>query len=159
MLFRSDSFGNENPAPIAKRGPEYRSYLAPSVKIAVSGASGSGTIIHYDKTKNLAYVATCGHLWSNGVLNVDEAKKKNIKCKVITWYHNERKLDSPRSYEANLIFYSYIDGQDTGLITFTPDYEPNYFPLGPKNYKYVKGQHAHSVGCDAGTEEIGRAHV
>ena len=151
-ILEREQFGNENPAPIPKRGTEFRKYLSPSIKIAVPGASGSGTIIHHDKAKNIAYVATCGHLWPSGVMNVDEGKKRNIKCKVITWYHNDRKLDSPRSYEANLIFYSYINGQDTGLITFTPDWEPNYFPIGPKNYKYVQGQYAHSTGCDAGTE-------
>ena len=151
-ILERDKFGNENPAPIPRRGPEFRKYLAPSVKIAVSGASGSGTIVHYDKKKNLAYVATCGHLWSQGIMSVEEGKKKNMKCKVIIWYHNDNKLDTPRSYDSNVIFYSYVDGQDIALITFTPDWEPNVFPLGPKEYKYVAGQHAHSVGCDAGTE-------
>lgn len=151
-ILERDKFGNENPPPIARRGPEFRRYLAPSVKIAVSGASGSGTIIHYDKSKNLAYVATCGHLWTPGVMNVEDGKKKKMKCKVILWYQNDQKFDAPKSYEADVIFYSYIDGQDTGLITFSPDFEPNYFPFGPKDYRYIKGQHAHSVGCDAGTE-------
>jgi cytidyltransferase-like protein len=105
-----------------------------------------------DKVKNIAYVATCGHLWNQGVMNADEGKKRNIKCKVITWYHNDLKLDSPKSYESTVIFYSYINGQDTGLITFNPDWEPNYFRLGSKNYNYIAGQYAHSVGCDAGTE-------
>lgn len=151
-ILERDKFGNENPAPIPRRGPEFRKYLAPSVKIMVSGASGSGTIIHFDKIKNLAYVATCGHLWDQGVMNVEDGKKKNMKCKVIVWYHNDKKLDAPKSYEANVIFYSYVNGQDTGLITFNPDWEPNFFPLGPSDYKYTKGQYAHSVGCDAGTE-------
>jgi hypothetical protein len=151
-ILERDNFGNDNSPPVPKRGPEFRRYLAPSVKIAVNGASGSGTIIHYDKVKNIAYVATCGHLWTQGVMNADEGKKRNIKCKVITWYHNDLKLDSPKSYESTVIFYSYINGQDTGLITFNPDWEPNYFRLGSKNYNYIAGQYAHSVGCDAGTE-------
>jgi hypothetical protein len=151
-ILEPDHFGNDNPVPIEKRGLEYRKYLAPSVKILVPMASGSGTIIHHDKNKNIAYVATCGHLWTEGIMGVEEGKKRNIKCKIIVWYHNDRKLDSPKSYDANLIFYSHLEGQDTGLVTFVPDWEPNVFPIGPKEYKYNKGQFAHSVGCDRGTE-------
>ena len=153
-ILERDNFGNDNPNPIPRRGIEFRKYLAPSVKIGVNGASGSGTIIHYDVLTKLAYVATCGHLWQQGIMNVDEGKKRNMKCKVIVWYHNDQKLDSPRSYEANVIFYSYVNGQDTGLITFSPDWEPNYFPIGPSKYIYNENQHAHSVGCDAGTEVV-----
>ena len=71
-------------APVEQRGIEFRKWLAPSVKIAVADGSGSGTIVYYDYSKNIAYVATCGHLWPSGVMNVDEGKKRNIKCKVIT---------------------------------------------------------------------------
>lgn len=151
-ILETEKFGTENPAPIPKRGPEYRKFLSASVKIGVSGGSGSGTIIHYDSKEKLAFVASCGHLWTPGVLNVEEAKKKKIKCKIIVWYHNEKKLDAPKTYEGDVIFYSYIDGQDTSLVTFKPDWEPNYFPLGPANYEYKMGQHGHSCGCDAGTE-------
>ena len=42
-------------APIEQRGIEFRKWLAPSVKIAVSGGSGSGTIVYYDNLKNIAY--------------------------------------------------------------------------------------------------------
>jgi hypothetical protein len=151
-IMEREKFGNENPEPIPKRGPEYRKYLSASCKIGVSGGSGSGTIIHYDSKEKLAYVASCGHLWTPGVLPVDEAKKKKIKCKIIVWYHNDKKLDAPRTYEGEVVFYSYIDGQDTSLVTFKPDWEPNYFPLGPANYQYKPGQHGHSCGSDAGTE-------
>jgi hypothetical protein len=72
-----DNFGNDNPNPLPRRGIEFRKYLAPSVKIGVNGASGSGTIIHYDVLTKLAYVATCGHLWQQGIMNVDEGKKRN----------------------------------------------------------------------------------
>lgn len=139
-------------APIEQRGIEFRQFLSASVKISVNGASGSGTIVYYDKAKNLAYVASCGHMWSSGVVSAEDAKKKNITCKVITWYHNEQKLDKPRTYNANVMFYSYVSGVDTSLITFTPDWEPNYFPVAPVNYEYVKGQHVHSLGCDGGSE-------
>lgn len=151
-ILERNQFGNENPAPIPKRGPEYRKFLAASVKIAVSGASGSGTIVYFDPKTKIAYVATCGHLWTPGVLDVAAAKRKAIKCKVIVWYHNDVRLDAPRTYEADVVFYSYLDGQDTGLVAFKADWEPNYFPIGPADYVYKGGQQGHSCGCDAGTE-------
>ena len=151
-ILERNQFGNENPAPIPNRGPEYKNFLAASVKIGVSNASGSGTIVYYDSKTKIAYVATCGHLWTPGIMEVEAGKKKALKCKVITWYHNDKKLDAPKTYDADVIFYSYIDGQDTALISFKPDWEPNYFPLGPADYTYKVGQHGHSCGCDAGSE-------
>lgn len=139
-------------APVEQRGPEFRKFLAASVKISVGGGSGSGTIVYYDAAKNLAYVASCGHMWSQGTMSAEEGKRRNMTCKVITWYHNEKKLDAPKSYNANVIFYSYISGQDTSLVTFTPDWQPEYFPIAPVNYEYKAGRHAHSLGCDGGNE-------
>jgi hypothetical protein len=142
----------QNEAPVEQRGPEFRKFLAASVKIGVSGASGSGTIVYYDQSKNLAYVASCGHLWTRGTMTAKQGRQRNLTCKIITWYHNDQKLPSPRTYNANVIFYSYIDGQDTSLVTFTPDWQPDYFPIAPVDYKYVPGRHAHSCGCDGGKE-------
>jgi hypothetical protein len=138
--------------PIEERGEEYKKFLSPSLKIMVSGASGSGTIIYYDKKENLAYVATCGHLWNPGVLNYEQAKIKKLKCKVLTWFHNDKKLDETKTYEASVLFYSYVEGCDTALIKFTPDWIPDYFPIAPKDYPYIKGSMAHSMGCDGGNE-------
>jgi hypothetical protein len=151
-ILEKNKFGVVNPAPIPKRGPEYRRFLSPSVKISVGNASGSGTIVHYDSEKNLAYVATCGHLWEPGIMSVEQGKKAKKKCKIIVWYHNETKLDAPKTYDADVIFYSYLTGQDTGLVTFKPDWQPNYFPFGPSDYEYRSGQQAHSCGCDSGSE-------
>jgi hypothetical protein len=139
-------------APIEQRGPEFLNFLSASVKIGVNGASGSGTIIYYDSTKNIAYVASCGHMWNQGTMSVEEGNRRKMTCKVITWYHNEKKLKAPKSYDANVIFYSYIAGQDTSLVTFTPDWQPEYFPIASINYEYKVGQHAHSLGCDGGNE-------
>ena len=139
-------------APIEKRGREYRKWLAPSVKIAVSGGSGSGTIVWYDSSKNIAYVATCGHLWNPGVMSADEGLKRNLTCKIITWYHNDIKLENPKTYNAKVVFYSYLQGADTALVTFEPDWSPTYFPIAPKNYKYEQGSVMHSLGCDGGDE-------
>lgn len=138
--------------PKEDRGLEYKKFLEPSLKISVKAGSGSGTIIYYDKLKNIAYVATCGHLWPPGVMTADQAKKKNMKCSVITWYKNGKKLDQPVAYQAEVLFYSYTKGCDTALIQFSPDYSPEYFTIGPKNYNYIKGKTAHSMGCDLAKE-------
>lgn len=141
---------------IEQRNSEYRKFLAASVQIKVKGATGSGTIIYYDSNNNIAYVASCGHLWSPGIMNAQEGYKKS--CQVMTYYHNNKKLDSPINYDANLIFYSYISGQDTSLITFKPDWKPQYFPIAPINYQYKTNSLAHSLGCDNG-EEVAHYHV
>jgi len=151
-ILEKNKFGNTNAAPVEQRGKEFRKFLAASVKIVIGNTSGSGTIVHYDKDKNLAYVATCGHLWQKGIMTAEEGKKAKLKCKIVTWYHNDKVLDAPKSYEGDVIFYSYYTGQDTGLVTFKPDWEPNVFPIGPVDYDYVPGQHAHSLGCDSGSE-------
>lgn len=139
-------------APIEQRGPEFRKFLAASVKISVSGASGSGTIIYYDQQKNTAYVATCGHLWSRGTMSAEEGRRRNLRCKVIVWYHNDTKLESTKTYDANVIFYSHVSGADTALVTFQPDWQPEYYPIAPSNYDYKKGARVHSCGCDGGRE-------
>lgn len=139
-------------APVEQRGIEFRKFLAASVKIGVNGASGSGTIVYYDSEKNLAYVASCGHMWNKGTMSVEEGRRKKVKCKVIAYYHNETKLSSPQTYDADVIFYSFIDGQDTSLVTFTPDWKPEYYPIAPVDYKYQFGTIAHSLGCDGGNE-------
>ena len=133
-------------APLEQRGEEYRKYLSPSLKISVAGSAGSGTIVFYDKETNTAYVASCGHLWSPGGLNAEQAKNKKLKCKVVTWYHNDVKLKETKSYEAEVLFYSFVEGCDTSLISFKPDWEPKYFPIAPKEYLYKAGTFAHSVG-------------
>lgn len=152
MPIRTSASDFHGSAPIEKRGREYRKWLAPSVKIAVSGGSGSGTIVWYDSSKNTAYVATCGHLWNSGVMSAEEGLRKNLTCKVITWYQNDKKLESPKTYNAKVIFYSYLQNADTALVTFEPDWSPTYFPIAPKNYKYEQGSMMHSLGCDNGDE-------
>lgn len=142
----------ESSAPIEQRDEAYRKWLSPSVKISVSGASGSGTIVYYDSSSNTAYVATCGHLWNKGTMSAEEGKRRNLTCKIITWYQNEKKLESTKVYDAKVIFYSHVSGADTALVTFQPDWVPTYFPIAPKEYEYKKGTRVHSCGCDGGRE-------
>jgi len=137
--------------PIEQRGKEFRKYLSVSLKISVSGASGSGTIVVYDPDRNEAYVASCGHLW-NGTRSAEELKGKSVKCKVTTWYHNDIKLDKPKTYRAELLFWSNTRGYDCSLLKFNPDWKPRYFPIAPVDYPTKKGTKQHSLGCDGGRE-------
>jgi hypothetical protein len=137
-------------APIEQRGEEFRKYLSSSVKISVNGASGSGTICYYDEKENWAYVISCGHLWT-GDKAYSESEKKQ-KAKVIAWYHNENKLDDPKSYEAEILFWSNKRGYDCSLLRFSPDWTPKYFPIASIDYKIKKGSMLNSLGCDGGGE-------
>lgn len=138
-------------APVEQRGEEFRRWLAPSLKIQVQGGSGSGTIVYYDPKEQVAYVQSCGHLW-NGNMSAQEGRGRNVKCSVVAWYHNEKKLDQPRSYEADVLYYSNTRGQDCSLLKFKPDWVPDYFPIAPAGYAILEGTRLHSVGCDGGRE-------
>lgn len=138
-----------------QRDEKYIKYLAASVRINTDGGSGSGTIIYYDKSKNLAYIASCGHLW-DGSMTAEEAAKRNVKCKIFVWYKNNVKLKEPEFFEAKVLFCFHSnkvdDGKDTSLLSFTPDWKPNYFPIAPENYNYPKDVYVNSCGCDHGLE-------
>jgi len=138
-------------APHENREEQYRRFLAASVKISVSGASGSGTITFYDHIKNEAYVSSCGHLW-DGSKTAQELQNNPVKCKIITWYHNGTKLSSPKEYPAQVVFWSNIRGYDSSLIKFTPDWKPDFFPIAPLSYPINIGSSFHSCGCDGGRE-------
>jgi len=144
-------------APQEDRGIEYRRFLAPSVKIQTRGSSGSGTICYYDPIKNEAWVISCGHLWG-GNMSAEEGKQRQLKASIVTWYHNMKKLDEPRSYPADVIFYSNSNGYDMSLLKFKPDWQPTYFPIAPEDYPIEVGQHYHSTGCD-GAREVARYDV
>lgn len=142
--------------PIEDRSAKYIRYLAPSLKIEVDKGSGSGTICYYDPLKKIAYVATCGHLWSNkdeeGEQTALQMQQNPVNCEVITWYHNNQKLLKPKKYKAKVLFWSTKRGYDTGLVSFTPDWIPEYFPIAPLNYPINPGTRYHSTGCDRGSE-------
>lgn len=138
-------------APVEQRGPEVRKWLAPGLKISVSGASGSGTIVYYDDATGWAYVASCGHLW-DGTRSSEEIKRNPVSAQVITWYHNEQKLGSPKTYPAEVLFWSNNRGYDSSLLRFQPDWRPDYFPIAPQDYSMAGGTRLHSVGCDGGRE-------
>lgn len=151
LVFNSYKVSNDWGSPKEKRGPEYARYLSASVKITVSEGSGSGTLVYYDSSKNEAYVASCGHLWS-GNRSHSELLQNPETCKITTWYHNETKLKNPKEYPAKVLFWSNSRGYDCSLIKFTPDWKPNFFPFAKLNYPLSNGMRLNSCGCDAGDE-------
>lgn len=138
-------------APIEQRESNYKKWLAAGVKISVQSSSGSGTIVYFDEKTGFAYVQSCGHLWS-GNMTAEEAKKRGIQCEVQTWYHNEVKLTSPRTYIAEVLYYSNSRGRDISLLRFRPDWKPDYFPIAPEDFSFTQNMRLHSVGCDLGKE-------
>lgn len=138
-------------APKEQRDEQFRRWLAVSLKISVSNASGSGTIVYFDSKDGYAYVQSCGHLW-NGAMTAEEGKTRKLMCKVITWYHNEKKLDTPKDYPAEVIYYSNVRGKDCSLLRFKPDWVPTYIPIAPAEFKYQENAYYHSCGCDGGRE-------
>lgn len=138
-------------APIEQREAQFKRWLAVSLKIQVSGASGSGTIIYYNESDGWAYIQSCGHLW-NGSMSAEEGKRKNVKCKVITWYHNETKLSEPKEYPAEVLYYSNPAPNDVSLLQFKPDWKPSFLPIAPADFNFREGMRFHSCGCDGGRE-------
>jgi hypothetical protein len=134
--------------PVEERGTIVAKWLKTGVKINAKGCSGSGTIIYYDPKSGYAYVQSCGHLWSGGA----KAGECDVKCTVTTWYHNENKLSEPKTYPAEVIYYSQTKGQDCSLSRFKPDWTPDYYPIASVNFVFEKGAMLHSVGCDGGRE-------
>lgn len=137
--------------PQEQRDEKFRKWLSVSLKISVTNASGSGTIIYYDENDGWAYVQSCGHLWT-GTMTAEQGKKKNLRCRVVTWYHNDSKLDTTKSYEAEVLYYSNVTGKDVSLLKFKPDWRPNYFPIAPEDFPIAEGTRLHSLGCDGGGE-------
>jgi len=137
--------------PIGKRDAEHRKWLAAGLKIHTSSASGSGTIVYYNPDDGWAYVQSCGHLW-RGSMTAEEGKSKRLTGHVTTWYHNDQKLNEPKKYPAEVLYYSNVRGRDVSLMRFKPDWEPEYFPIAPEEFQFTKDMRLSSVGCDSGRE-------
>jgi len=129
--------------PKIQRGSEYKKYLAAGVLVINNEIKGSGTIVFYDRVKNIAYIASCGHIWTGNFSNIKS-------CKIQVWYHNQIKLKTPEIYNAKVLFYDNV--YDTSLISFNPTWEPEYFPIAPVNYNILTGSTQHSIGCEFAQE-------
>lgn len=158
------AFGNETPkkpifyesqpfkalVPNEQRDEKFARLLGVSLKIHVNGASGSGTICHYDESSGFAHVISCGHLWS-GNMDYDPKSKDRPTARVITWYKNSIKLDDPETFDAEVLFWSNDRGYDVSLLRFKPDWSPGFAPID-ESFVLKKGLALNSMGCDGGTE-------
>lgn len=133
---------------LEQRDEKYVKFLSASVRISVKGSSGSGTICYFDEDSNWAYIVSCGHLWDGDKKYTPES---NEKARITVWYHNNKKLEEPKNYEADVLFWSNARGYDSSLIRFKPDWTPNYFPIA-NSFKEIKGEKLNSLGCDGGKE-------
>lgn len=137
--------------PLEQRDEKYYHLLSASVKISANGASGSGTICYYDLKENWAYVISCGHLWDGNKTNAELIKNPK-KAKIITWYHNSKKLEEFKTYDAEILFWSNTRGKDCSCLRFKPDWTPNYYPIASRDFSINKGEKLNSLGCDGGRE-------
>lgn len=131
-----------------QRDDRYLELLRVSVKVSSSEGSGSGTICHYDPDTGWAHVVSCGHLWSG-----DRAYEptRRVKAKVTVWYQAGSKLQRPKSYEAEALFWSNSRGRDVSLLRFRPDWAADYAPIA-ESFKPKVGMRLNSMGCDGGRE-------
>ena len=131
-------------APEPHREEAVRKYLAPGVRIRNGNISGSGTVCYYDKQKNLAWIISCSHLFRSS------SEKQVI---IEFFYKNDEKLSSPAKYTGDVVAAK-INGyeDDISIISFTPDWQPTYFPIGKADYNYQPGKMLYSVGCDSASE-------
>ncbi len=131
-------------APQPQRDESVRKWLIPSVRIRVPGAAGSGTICHYDRSNNTAYVISCAHLFKRG----------DNDATIEVFYKNEQKLDTPAKYKANVISFKvgyYAD--DISFMSFQPDWVPQtWFPIAPVDHPIANDTQYFSCGCDGAGE-------
>ena len=136
-------------APNEQRDEKYIGLLGISLKIHVNGASGSGTICHYDESSGVAHVISCGHLWSGNMKYTHGSILP--RAKVTTWYKNGKKLNSSESFEAEVLFWSNDRGYDVSLLRFKPDWVPEFAPIDG-SFRLERGTVLNSMGCDGGHE-------
>lgn len=131
-----------------QRDEKYAHLLRVSVKVSARGSAGSGTICHFDPQTGWAHVISCGHLWS-GEKRYDPSS--SVRAKITVWYHSGLKLDAPRSYDAEVLFWSNTRGYDVSLLRFRPDWQAEYAPIASSFAPQV-GLALNSMGCDGGGE-------
>ncbi len=135
--------------PVPERDEKHNRWLSASVGVKVRGGVGSGTIVYYDSKEGYAYVQSCGHLWKGAI----DSRVTRSGCELLVWYHNDKKLSSPETYKAEIL-YSNGDvwTNDVSLLRFKPNWAPNYMPIAPLDYKLVTNTMLHSLGCDKSQE-------
>jgi hypothetical protein len=95
ILYESEPYLSALTGPNEQRDPRYIPLMSMSVKIHVSGASGSGTICNFDRSSGVAHVISCGHLWSGN--KKYDPKEARPKAKIVVWYKNSEKGQFPHA--------------------------------------------------------------
>jgi len=129
-----------------ERGPEWIKWLAVGVRFP----NGSGTICYFDPETKYAYVISAGHLFSGRSLRYDPNRKPKM-TEIDVFYHNERKLDKPKSYPCEVLCYQNFSDSvwDVAICRFKADWDVEWYAsIAPKDYKLKKGHNYHSTGCD-----------
>lgn len=137
-------------APNAKRDESVKYYLIPSVRLFTGHSYGSGTICYYDTEKNIAYIVSCAHLWGE-TPNKSPKDNSEATCQVDIFYKNEKKLEKPQRFQAEVICFNHTS--DVSFIKFTPDWKiDHYMPIAPLTYQIENNYKFESVGCDEASE-------
>jgi hypothetical protein len=110
--------------------------------------SCSGTIVYYDGPKATAYILGCAHCY----------KGLSEQLKVRTYFVNGKR--EVREFRGTIVA---IDPkEDLVVITFQPDFIPNWVPIGPKDSPYYHpteapiGRRIVVTGRDAGLPDKDR---
>ncbi len=134
-----------------ERGPAWVQWNAVGVRFS----NGSGTICYYDPETRYAYVISCGHLFGGRYLTYEQAKRNPKTRTIEVFYHNYKKLDSPRKYKAEVLAYRNFNESvyDVSLCRFKADWDIEWYAaIAPRHEHLREGQKLHSIGSDGMTE-------
>jgi hypothetical protein len=130
----------ENPER-ERRDTAVAPFLAPA--IGTEGTkSCSGTIVYYDGLKATAYILACAHCYEN----------KAERPKVRTYFADGKR--EVREFRGTIIAID--QEEDLAVITFHPNFIPDWVPIAPKDSRYFRPSEApigHRIvvtGRDAG---------
>ena len=130
-----------------ERGPEFRKWLAPSVRIG----GGSGTMCHYDG--QWMYVISCGHLFPRGMKTAAQYKNSPSSRTIEVFYQNDVKLDRVKRYKAEVLCHVWQGVWDVSLMRFKPDWHnPRTMSIASDDYELTPETEYHSCGCDGRSE-------
>lgn len=122
-------------------------FLAPA--IGTEGSySCSGTIVYYDEPNATAYILGCAHCY----------RGKSEKPTIITYFVNGKR--EIREFKGKVIAIN--QSEDLAVLTFQPDFIPDWVPIGPADLNYFKptqspvGRRIIVTGRDAGLADRDR---
>lgn len=119
------------------------------VSIGTEGSfSCSGTICYYDENTAKAYILCCGHCY----------KSKNERPKVRTYFVNGKRQIN--EFKGTILALDHKN--DLAVISFEPDFIPDWVPIGPKDSPFYYptkapvGERVVVTGRDSGLSDGNR---